>query len=167
MEVALQKLRDQRGEIGLRAAVTLFVAVLLFLMVFDVRHAYQTADRVIDKTNEAVLAVAAANGPSASGGIREGSAVSRRHAGGNWQRLVTTTEVIGHLKASLGGEVQGSSIIRQGAFKAENIQTTYVNADGGALHFKTTMDLTVYLLGGDHLAITRTLEVLTTYEAKF
>ncbi len=167
MEVVIRKLRDQQGEIGLRASVGLLVAVLLFLVVFNIRHAFQVIDFVKDKTNEAVLAVAAVNGPTAAGGVREGSAVSRNYTGAAWHRVVTSDGVLDALQRNLGGEISGQSLIRAGSFRIDDLTTTYVNSDGANLNFHTTLDLTIYLLGGENLAVTRRLEVTTTYEAKF
>ncbi len=167
MEVVIRKLRDQRGEVGLRASVGLLVAVLLFLVVFNIRHAFQVIDLVKDKTNEAVLAVAAVNGPTAAGGVREGAAVSRSYTGAAWSRVVISDGVLDALQRNLGGEISGQSLIRAGSFQIDNLTTAYVNSDGSNLHFRTTLDLTIYLLGGENLAVTRRLEVATTYEAKF
>lgn len=167
MEVVIGKLRDRRGEIGLRASVSLLAAVLFFLVVFNIRHAYQVIDFVVDKTNEAVLAVAAVNGPTAAGGVREGAAVSRNYTGAAWNRVVTSDGVLDALQRNFGGEISGQSLIRAGSFRIDNLTTTYVNSDGANLNFRTTLDLTIYLLGGENLAVTRRLEVTTTYEAKF
>lgn len=166
MEVVIRKLREQRGEISLNLGLILLFAVFLFLVVFNIRHAYQVVDRVIDKTNEAVLAQAAVNGPTAAGGIREGAAVARNYNGTAWRRIVTSDGVLASLQQSMGGSVNGRSLVREG-FRIDNLTTTFVNADGGNLHFITSLDLTIYLLGGDVLPVTRHLEVESTYEAKF
>lgn len=167
MEVVMRRLREQRGEISLRLGLTLLVAVLIFLVVFNIRHAYQVTDMVIDKTNEAVLAIAAFNGPTAAGGIREGAAVVRNYNGAVWRRIVTNDGVLTSLQQSVGGTVSGGTLLRAGSFRIDNLVTTFVNADGDDLHFVTNLDLTIYLLGGDTLSVTRHLEVKTTYEAKF
>ena len=135
-------------------------------MVFNIRHAYQVIDRVIDRTNEAVLAVAASNGPRALQGVREAEAVVRTYNGVDWSRVVTSDEVLYTLGESLGATVGHQSLSREG-FRIDHLTTSYTNNDGGALNFITTMDLTISLLGGNSLTITRPLEVRTTYEAKF
>jgi len=166
LEVVIRKLREQRGEISLRLGLMLLCAVVLFLLVFNIRHAYQVVDRVINKTNEAVLAQAALNGPAVAGGIREGTAVARNYNGSAWHRIVTSDGVLVSLQQSIGGSVNGRSLVREG-FRIDNLTTTFVNADGGNLHFVTNIDLTIYLLGGDTLPITQHLKVESTYEAKF
>lgn len=168
MEVAVRKLREKSGEIALRLSLTLLVAVLLFLVVINIRHAYQVIDQVMDRTNEAVLAVAAVNGPRALSGVREADGLVRNYDGANWNRVVTTNEVLYALGISLGAYADGpQSLIRDGSYRIDHLVTSYVNSDGGVLHFVTTMDLTISLLGGDSLTVTRPLEVRTTYEAKF
>lgn len=166
MEVICRKIHEQRGEISLRLCFILLGAILLFLVVFNVRHAYQTIDLVIDRTNEAVLAVAAANGYRTFGGVREGEAVARNYNGASWSRTVTTEEVLYALGSSLNATISGDSLIREG-YRIDHLSTSYVNADGNALHFVTNMDITIFLLGGTALTVGRHLEVKTTYEAKF
>lgn len=129
---------------------------------------YQVIDQVMDRTNEAVLAVAAVNGPRALSGVREADGLVRNYDGANWNRVVTTNEVLYALGISLGAYADGpQSLIRDGSYRIDHLVTSYVNSDGGVLHFVTTMDLTISLLGGDSLTVTRPLEVRTTYEAKF
>lgn len=160
MEVVFKKLREERGEIGLRLAILLLVSVLLFLLVFNIRAAYQVTDMVIDKTNEAVLAQAALNGHKTTSGVREGAAVDR-------YSTVTADGVLSLLQKDLGGTLNGSSLLREGSFLISNLSTHFVNAEGDNLHFTTTFELTIYLLGGDSLSVTRRLEVKSTYEARF
>lgn len=162
-----RKLRDRSGEISFRLCWILVAAVLLFLIVFNVRHVYQTIDVVIDRTNEAVLAVAAYNGPGSAGGVREGEAVARRYTGADWQRAVSTSAVLEAMQRSLGGTVSGNSLVREN-YRINDLQVTYVNQDGDQLHFKTTMNISITLLvGGGTLEVGRHLEVNTTYESKF
>lgn len=168
MEVIRRKLQDQRGEISLRLCLILLVTVLLFLIVLNVRHVYQVIDVVIDRTNEAVLAVAAYNGPGSAGGVREGEAVARRYTGADWRRAVTTTAVLDAMQRSLGGTVTGHSLVREGNYRIDNITVSYVNQDGNHLNFTTNMDISITLLVGDGtLEVGRHLEVSTTYESKF
>lgn len=170
MEVAkkaARKLRGNRGEIALRLGLILLGAVILFVLVFNIRHAYQVVDLIRDRTNEAVLSVAAVNGPGVAGGVREGEAVSRNYTGAFWQRGVTTEAVLDALQRSLGADRSGQSLIREGSYRIDGLATAYVNEDGAALHFTTTLRLTIFLMGGDALKVDKTLEVKTTYEAKF
>lgn len=167
MEVVLRKVREGRGEVAFQLGLILLGATLLFMIVFNIRHAYQVADLVKDRTNEAVLSVAAINGPSTAGGVREGEAVARTYTGSYWQRSVTTDAVIDALQRSLGATRSGQSLVKEGSYRIDGLSTSYVNADGSALHFTTTMRLTVFLMGGNALKVERTLEVRTTYEAKF
>lgn len=166
-EKAARKLGEKRGEIALRLGLILLGAIMLFVLVFNIRHAYQVVDLVRDRTNEAVLSVAAVNGPSASGGVREGEAVSRTYTGASWQRGVTTDAVLDALQRSLGADRSGQSLVRKGSYRIDSLVTYYVNEDGDALHFTTTMRLTIFLMGGDALKVDKTLEVKTKYEAKF
>lgn len=168
MEMIRRKLQEQNGEISLRLSLILLGSVVIFLIAFNVHHAYQTTDRIIDRTNEAVLAVAAENGPGTAKGIRESAAVARRYDGAYWRREVSTDAVIDALETSLRCTAGNNYLVQQdGAFRLDNVATTYVNADGDKLHFRTTMDLTIYLVGGSALSITVPLEVTTTYESKF
>lgn len=159
MEV-IKKLREQRGEIGLRLSLMLLLSVLLFLVVFNIRHAYQITDMVIDKTNEAVLAQAALNGHKTTSGVREGAAVDRSDS-------VYSVGVLELLQSALGGTLNGSSLLREGSFLISDLTTRFINAEGSDLHFTTTLDLTIYLPGGSSLSVTRHLEVRSTYEARF
>lgn len=167
MEIVMKKLQGKRGEIALELGIALLVGTLLFLVVFNIRHGFQTVDMVTDRTNEAVLSVAAYNRYQVFGGSREGEAVARNYNGTAWTREVLTDDVSGTLARSLGASVNGGTLYREGSFRIDALSTSYINSDGGALHFNTTMELTIYLLGGDHLSITVPLEVKTTYEAKF
>ncbi len=168
MEMMRRKLRENNGEVALNLSLILLGAVIIFLIVFSVHHAYQATDRIIDRTNEAVLAVAAANGPGTSKGIRESEAVARKYDGAYWRREVTTDAVIDALEVSLRCTAGSNYLVqRDGAFRLDNVATTYINADGDKLCFKTTMDLTIYLVGGSGLSITFPLEVTTTYESRF
>lgn len=168
MEMIRRKLQEQQGEISLRLCLIFLVAVLIFLVVLNVRHAYQVIDVVIDRTNEAVLAVAAYNGPGSAGGVREGEALARKYTGTDWQRAVTTSAVLDALHGSLGGVVSGNSLIKEGNYRIDNLTTSYVNQDGGQLHFTTNMDISITLLLWDGtLEVGRHLEVNTTYEPKF
>lgn len=168
MEVKmLRKLREQKGAVALRLSIVFLVATLLFVVAFNARHAYQVVDMVIERTNEAVLAVAAYNAPGSLGGIREGEAVARFYTDSGWERIVTSEDVRNALARSLGTTVYGDSMIRTDSYRIDNLTTRYVNSDGENLRFVTTMDLTIPLMGLGSLPITRPLEVKTTYEARF
>lgn len=168
MEIAMiRKLQEQRGAIALRLSIVFLVATLLFLVVFNVRHVYQVTDLVIERTNEAVLAVAAFNGPGSLGGIRDGEAAARIYTGSDWERVVTSEDVRYTLARSLGATMNGQSLIRADSYRIDHLATSYINADGENLQFVTTMDLTIPLMGLGVLPITRPLEVKTTYEARF
>lgn len=168
MEMIWKKLREQRGEIALRLGFGFLGAILLFLVVLNIRHVYQVIDVVIDRTNEAVLAVAAINGPGSAGGVREGEATARYFDGAAWQRAVSSRTVADALHESLGGMLAGNTIIREGNYRIDNLSTAFVNQNGGKLHFTTTMDISISLLvGGGALSVNRRLEVKTTYEPKF
>ena len=168
MEVIKRKLQEENGEIALNLSLILLVSVIIFLIVFNVHHAYQATSRIKDRTNEAVLAVAAANGSGVVKGIRESEAVARKYDGAYWQREVSTDAVIDALEVSLRCTAGSNYLVqRDGAFRLDNVATTYINADGDKLRFKTTMDITIYLVGGSGLSITFPLEVTTTYESRF
>lgn len=167
MEIVARKLREKSGEVAVDLCFDFLALFFIFIVLLNIRQAFQTVDRVIDRTNEAVLAVAAINGPGALGGVREGEAVSRNYNGASWGRVVTTQEVLYTLSSSLGATISGQSLSREGSFRIDHLSTSCVNFDGGVLHFVSTMDLTISLLGGDDLTITIPLEVKTTYEAKF
>lgn len=168
MEMMQRKLKEENGEISIQLSLLLLGSVILILIIFNIRHAYQVTDRIIDRTNEAVLAVAAANGPGAIAGIRESDALVRSYDGAHWRRVVTTDAVIDALGTSLRCTAIGNTMVHQGgAFRLDNVATTYTNADGSKLCFTTTMDLTIYLVSNTSLSISIPLEVTTTYDPKF
>lgn len=168
MEIA-EKFREERGEASLHLAVILLVGMLLFAAAMQVHHVYAVLDMAAEKTNEAVLAVAASNVPEVYRGVRESDGTARRYNAGAWGHTVSTDAVLEALGASLGAVPHGDGLLIEGSFQINRLRTTYINMDGGNLNFTTTMEVVIPLtLGGGGLpAIHSSLEVKTTYEPKF
>lgn len=57
--MTMKKLQEQRGEMAPQMAIILMVAVMLLSVALQVHHVYAVLDLTINKTNEAVLSVAA------------------------------------------------------------------------------------------------------------
>jgi len=66
-----EKLREQRGEILLDSALKLLIWAIVLSAGVEIFHVYHTLGLVREKTNEAVLAVAAVNVAEFYGGARE------------------------------------------------------------------------------------------------
>lgn len=169
MEIAAAKLRETRGEVTLHLAVILLASVILISGGMQVHHVYAVVDMVTGKTDEAVLAVAADNGPQIFKGIRESAGVARRYEDGSWVGFVSTEAVEEALRTSLEAVQDGGDLLVKGSYRIENLETHFENAEGAHLNFTTTMTLEIPLsMGGDILPpIHKTLEVKTTYEPKF
>lgn len=91
-------------------------------------------DLTINKTNKAVLSVAASNGAEMYGGIREGAGTAGRYRSDDWSSMVSTSDVMNALRTSLGAEAQGSGLLVDGSFQIDDLQTNFVNMEGGNLN---------------------------------
>ena len=170
MEIALAKLRETRGEVAIHLTVIVLAATFLVAAAMQVSHVYGVIDRVQDKTNQAVLSVAAANVARVFPGGRESDWLSRQHISGSaWRHLVSTGEVVDALAISLSAADSEMSTLTAESFTLSNIHTRYDNAEGGHLNFTTTMTVVVRISFGQPLIppIQYRLEVHTTYEPKF
>ena len=148
-------------------AVILLIGVMLLSVYMNVRHVYDTIDTVSEKTNEAVLAVAAANVAETYGGTREGVGTARRHMGGSWGNFVSTTEVINSLQRMTNSTRQNNDLTAA-SYTLANISTRYVNIQNGNLNFITTVTVKIPISVGVPVPpIETVLEVHTTYEPKF
>ena len=124
-----------------------------------------------EKTNEAVLAVAAVNVPEFYGGAREGDGFARHPEDGYFAFNVTTDDVVDRLVQSLDATnlSEDDTITVGESFSVASLRTQYVNYSGGNLNFQTTLTATVPLeLGGILFpAVTKNMEVKTSYAPKF
>lgn len=165
----LKKLRETRGEISLHLGVILLAGVFLFSAAVSVQHVYAVADRVIGKTDAAVLAVAASNVAEVFVGVRESDGTARRYTDGAWGALVTTTAVETALRISLDAVSTEAGVLEAESFRVRGLDTQFVNYDGVNLNFTTylTVEVPLSFGGGVIPPIRLALEVNTTYEPKF
>jgi hypothetical protein len=166
-----EKLKEQRGEFLLKTAVELLIGAIVLSAGVEVFHVYHTLGIVREKTNEAVLAVAAVNVPEFYGGAREGDGFARHTEDGGFAFNITTDDVVDQLVQSLGAtDLSEDDTITVGkSFSVTSLHTQYVNCSDGDLNFETTLTATVPLeLGGLLLpAVTKNMEVRTSYAPKF
>lgn len=170
MEVVSGKLRETKGEVALHLSVIVLIATVLMAAAMQVHHVYAVVDRVTDKTNEAVLSVAAANVAGVFPGVRESDWLARQHVSASfWVHLVSTGEVMDALQLSLSATEAGDTGLTAESFSMTGIRTRYNNAEGGHLNFITTMTIEIPLSFGQPLLppVQYDLEVHTTYEPKF
>lgn len=119
--------------------------------------------------DEAVLAVAAYNVAEFYGGAREMSGQARHAMGGNqFASSVFSGDVIDQLNRSLGGELSGNRI-QKDSWSVENLQTSYVNSEGGNLNFRTSLTVKVPFKIGSlpPVMIERRMEVASSYAPRF
>lgn len=166
-----EKLKEQRGEFLLSTAVKLLIGAMLLSAGVEVFHVYHTLGIVREKTNEAVLAVAAVNVPEFYGGAREGDGFARHPEDGAFTYNITTDDVVDQLVQSMNATnlSEDDTITVGKSFSVASLHTRYVNSVGGDLNFQTTLTATVPLeLGGILLpAVTKDMEVKTSYAPKF
>ena len=169
MELIASKLREERGEVALLGGVILLVSIIFLTVALQVNHTYATIDMVKERTNAAVLAVAASNVTKIHDGVREGDWIARAFDGTAWNHIVSTDAVIHSLAISLHAAQSGTVLTRDNGVQLTNIHTSAANHDGEKLNFTTT--LTIYIplsfAGGTLPPIQHDLVVYTTYEAKF
>ena len=167
----MEKLKEQSGQFLLSTAVKLLIGAIVLSAGVEVFHVYHTLGIVREKTNEAVLAVAAVNVPEFYGGAREGDGFPRHPEDGHFAFNITTDDVVDTLVQSLDAtDLSEDDTITVGkSFSIASLQTQYVNSAGGDLNFQTTLTATVPLeLGGLLLpAVTKNMEVRTSYAPKF
>lgn len=168
MEV-IRKCREERGGVSLHLAVILIAGTLLFSAALTIHHVYAVIDRTIDKTNAAVLAVAASNVAEVYRGVRESDGTARRYVEEQWTYLVSTEAVEEALRISLDATGEAVGLLAADSFQISGLRTRFVNTDGDNLNFTTTMRVEIPLsFGGGNLPPIRLpLEVNTTYEPKF
>ena len=167
----MEKLKEQSGQFLLSTAVKLLIGAILLSAGVEVFHVYHTLNVVRDKTNEAVLAVAAVNVPEFYGGAREADGFARHPEDGYFVFNITTDDVVDQLVQSLDatGLSDDDTITVGKSFSVTSLRTQYINYSGGDLNFETTLTATVPLeLGGILLpAVTKRMEVRTSYAPKF
>lgn len=163
------KLLEHRGEIAPQGAVILLISVILLTVALQVNYVYATVDQVKEKTNTAVLAVAASNVGAVYEGVREGEGAARQFSGITWSRIVSTDAVKESMMTALNATASGSTLTRANGVRLDNIHVAVSNNDGGKLNFTTTMTVIIPLsIGGGVLPpIQQRVEVNTTYEPKF
>ncbi len=171
MEKLRNKLRQHKGDIGIESALTCLIGFMLLALSLEVGRVYITVNSIKSKTDSAVLAVAAANVVNVYDGVRESSGAARAVSDGEWEELVETGQVrnalISILSLSQSGEaLERISTNNKTVYRLSSLNTSYVNAEGNNLNFKTNMTVTIPL-GFLEIEINQPLEVRTTYEAKF
>lgn len=169
MEVALERLRSEKGEVALRMGLTTFFGLLLLLVAIQVTHCVTSVQYVRNRANEAVLAAAAQNVSGIYGGNRESAGVSRLHAD-RWNTPILTADVSQRLQGDLGATLESDgSLSRPGAFRIRGLRTDYVNTEGQHLNFVTQFALELRsVLAADLLPPFQiSVKVRTKYEPKF
>lgn len=170
MEVSA-KLKDCSGDFLLRSAITVTIAALTLSAAIAVYHVYHVIGAVRDKTNEAVLSVAAANVSEFYGGARDSDGFARHREDGRFAESITTDAVVDQLAQSLGAtDVSDDDTITVGtAYTVSGTNTRYFNSSGTNLNFLTRLTVTVPLSVGGLIpaSITKTIEVSTSYDPKF
>ena len=166
------KLQEQRGEFLFITAVKLLAAAILLSAGMEVFHVYHTLGVVREKTNEAVLAVAAVNVAEFYGGAREADGFARHpEDSGTFAYSIATDDVVDQLIQSLNAtdRKDDDTIVVGSSFNVSALSTRYVNATGGNLNFQSNLTATVPLkIGGMLLpAVTKRMEVKTSYAPKF
>jgi hypothetical protein len=169
LAVLKAKLLEECGELAPLGAAILLIGSLLLAVALQVNYVYATVDQIKDRTNTAVLAVAAGNAPAAHDGIREGESTARHFNGVTWSRAVSTAAVTQSLAAALNATADGPDLLRENGGRLTDIQVTAHNDDGGTLSFTTTMTVVIPLsvAGGVLPPVLQRVEVHTTYEPKF
>ncbi|WP_352415538.1 hypothetical protein [Oscillibacter ruminantium] len=167
-----EKLREQRGELLLDSALKLLIWAIVLSAGVEIFHVYHTLGLVREKTNEAVLAVAAVNVAEFYGGAREADGFARHpEDGGTFGFSIATDDVVDQLVQSLHTtDLSVDDTITVGkSFSVTSLQTRYTNYSAGNLNFQSTLTVTVPLeLGGLLLpAVTKQMEVKTSYAPKF
>lgn len=163
------KLFEQRGEIAPAGAAILIIGVILLTVALQVNYVYATVDQIKEKTNTAVLSVAASNVGAVHDGVREGESAARHFTGTVWSRIVSTDAVVESMTVALNATASGAKLTRTNGVQLDSIHVAVSNNDGGKLNFTTTMTVKIPLsVGGGILPpIQQRVEVHTTYEPKF
>ena len=171
MESVAAKLKNKHGEIALKLGILLVVLTLVIFLAMQVWRIYFAFDSAKEKTNQAVLAVAAYNVAEFYGGAREGDGQARHPlGGGNFDSVVSTEDVIAQLAVMLNAEViDNTTLHKEGNYRIEHLNVQYLNSVNGNLNFKTTFTLAIqFSFSGEQLdGIVSEVEVRTTYEPKF
>lgn len=166
MEIICNKLRCQRGDMALRLGALAVVFAFVLFTVMQIARFYFVLDGVQEKTNEAVLAVAAINVPEFYGGAREGEGQARHPLGdGGFESLVSTDDVLAQMATTVGAEMTEENVLlKQGNFAIEDLSVQYVNQSGGNLNFKTTLTVQIFFSFGN---FKKHMNVYTSYAPKF
>lgn len=165
----MKKLAERKGESGLHMAIVCVTGVMLIALGLATLHVFAVCSYTRSKVDEAVLAVAAYNVAEFYGGAREMSGQARHAMGGNqFASSVFSGDVIDQLNRSLGGELSGNRI-QKDSWSVENLQTSYVNSEGGNLNFRTNLTVKVPFQIGSlpPVMIERRMEVASSYAPRF
>lgn len=165
----MKKLAERKGESGLHMAIVCVTGVMLIALGLATLHVFAVCSYTRSKVDEAVLAVAAYNVAEFYGGAREMSGQARHAMGGNqFASSVFSGDVIDQLNRSLDGELSGNRI-QKDSWSVENLQTSYVNSEGGNLNFRTSLTVKVPFQIGSlpPVMIERRMEVASSYAPRF
>lgn len=161
-------MRKHSGSIALHLSFALLGAMMLLTAGVTVYQMWYAVNMSKEKTNEAVLAVAAYNVATFYGGAREGDGQARV-AANNFSAVIYTDDVMDQLMKTLPAtQTAENSITKEGAFTMANMETVYENNADGALNFTTTYTLVIPI---NLLSAETTVEIdITTrssYDPKF
>lgn len=171
MEKLISKLRERKGDIGIESAMVCLLGIMFLAVCMEVGRVYITVNAIKSKTDSAVLTVAAANVANVYDGVRESEGAARTVTDGDWEQLVET-DAVGNALISILSLTQSREALERISpnnkmvYSLSGLNTSYVNAEGNNLNFKTTMTITIPL-GFLGIKLNQPLEVCTTYEGKF
>lgn len=175
MEVILRAagtLKERRGSVMLHAALITIVMLMALAVALEISKVYTTINMLREKTDAAVLSVAAYNVANVYTGVRESDGSAREKAGETWSGLVDTEEVSDALTRVLDLQNTGGGLERRQDGKTvyviQNLQTVYDNAQDGVLNFTTAFTAKVTItLAGQRVTVPVNTEVKTSYDPRF
>ncbi|MEA4894092.1 MAG: hypothetical protein VB064_02390 [Oscillospiraceae bacterium] len=171
MEVK-HKLSENTGSIMVESALVCLIGLMLLAVCIESACCYLTISMIRNKTDSAVLSVAAANVANIYDGVRESAGNAREISAGDWSEYVATDDVRSALADMLSltesGENHMDRITSENgtAYIISGLKTSYVNNEGDDLNFMTTLTVTIPL-HFLNINLNQNLEVKTTYEARF
>ncbi len=162
-------MRKHSGSIALHLSFALLGAMMLLAAGVTVYQMWYAVNMSKEKTNEAVLAVAAYNVATFYGGAREGDGQARVAAHEGFAAVVTTDDVMNQLMKTLpASQTSENAITKEDAFTMADMETVYENYANGVLNFTTTYTLVIPI---NLLSAETTVEIDVTtrssYDPKF
>lgn len=138
-------MKKHNGAIALHLALILLIGSMILSAGVVVYQMWYAVNMSKEKTNEAVLAVAAYNVSVFYGGAREGDGQARTAANANFYAYVATEDVMEQLLKTLPAtQTDADTITKDGdGFSMTDMVTTYENYSNGVLNFTTTYTLRI------------------------